>query len=63
MARLRLFANLREAAGTGQTEFDGATVGEVLDAAEAAFGKDFARGLTIAKVWVNGEPAQPDDLE
>lgn len=61
MARLRLFANLREAAGTGQTEFDGATVGEVLDTAKAAFGKDFARGLTIAKVWVNGEPARPED--
>lgn len=61
MARLRLFANLREAAGTGQTEFDGATVGEVLDAATAAFGKDFARGLTIAKVWVNGEPASRKD--
>ena len=61
MARVRLFANLREAAGTGQTEFDGATVGEVLDAAKAAFGKDFARGLTIAKVWVNGEPARLED--
>ena len=61
MARVRLFANLREAAGTGQTEFDGATVGEVLDAAKAAFGKDFSRGLTIAKVWVNGEPARLED--
>jgi molybdopterin converting factor small subunit len=61
MARLRLFANLREAAGTSQADFDGETVGEVLEAAKAAFGSDFARGLTIAKVWVNGEPAQPDD--
>ena len=61
MARLRLFANLRETAGTGQADFDGATVGEVLDAAKVAYGKDFARGLTIAKVWVNGEPAQAND--
>lgn len=62
MARLRLFANLREAAGTGQADFEGATVGDVLDAATTAYGKDFARGLTIAKVWVNGEPAQLDDV-
>jgi molybdopterin converting factor small subunit len=61
MARLRLFANLREAAGTGQTEIGGRTVAEVLDAARAEFGEDFARSLTIAKVWVNGEPAQPED--
>ena len=61
MARLRLFANLREAAGTGQTEIGGKTVAEVLDAARAEFGEDFARSLTIAKVWVNGEPAQPED--
>lgn len=61
MARLRLFANLREAAGTGQADFEGATVGDVLEAATAAYGKDFARGSSIAKVWVNGEPAELDD--
>ncbi|MDJ0924599.1 MAG: MoaD/ThiS family protein [Acidimicrobiia bacterium] len=61
MARLRLFANLREAAGTGQASFAGSTVGEVLDAAQAEYGKDFAKGLTIAKVWINGEPADRDD--
>ncbi len=32
MARLRLFANLREAAGTSQAEFPGTTVAEILDA-------------------------------
>ena len=37
MARLRLFASAREAAG-GKAEFAGATVGEVLDAAVAEFG-------------------------
>lgn len=57
MARLRLFANLREAAGTNLAEFGGKTVGEVLDAAGDAYGDEFIRGLTIAKVWVNGEPA------
>jgi molybdopterin converting factor small subunit len=61
MALLRLFANLREAAGTSQAEFPGQTVGDVLEAAKAAYGPDFSRGLTIAKVWVNGEPADTKD--
>lgn len=61
MARLRLFANLREAAGTSQADFSGTTVDEVLRAAATAYGDEFARGLTIAKVWKNGEPAEPSD--
>lgn len=61
MARLRLFANLREAAGTSQAEFPGDTVADVLDAATAAYGDEFARNMTIAKVWVNGDPAEPGD--
>ncbi|MEA2002274.1 MAG: MoaD/ThiS family protein [Actinomycetota bacterium] len=61
MARLRLFANLREAAGTSQADFPGATVQEVLDAACAAYGDGFARNMTIAKVWVNGDPAATGD--
>ena len=61
MARLKLFANLREVAGTSQAEFPGNTVGEVLDAAKAAYGDDFTRNLSIAKVWVNGDPAELDE--
>jgi len=61
MARLRLFANLREAAGTNVAEFGGNTVGEVLDAAGNEYGDEFIRGLAIAKVWVNGEPADRSD--
>ena len=57
MAHLRLFANLREAAGTSRTEFDGSTVGEILDAASAAYGETFAAGLPIANIWVNGDQA------
>ncbi len=59
MARLRLFANLREAAGTADAEVDGSSVAEVLHRAAAAFGADFASGLPHARVWVNGEPAEP----
>ncbi len=58
MARLRLFANLRESAGTSQTEFPGSTVGDVLDAAAGSFGDTFVAGLDAAKMWVNGDPAE-----
>ena len=57
MARLRLFASAREAAGTAKAEFAGDTVGEVLDAAVAAFGEEFAGVLGTCNVWVNGDQA------
>ena len=58
MARLRLFANLRESAGTSQTDFPGATVGDVVDAAARQYGDSFRAGLAAAKMWVNGDPAE-----
>ena len=58
VATLRLFAAAREAAGTGRTVIDGATVGEVLDRACATFGDGFAGVLSTARVWRNGEPAE-----
>ena len=57
MATLRLFAAAREAAGTGRVDLDGATVGAVLDEAEARFGANFTAVLGTSRVWVNGEPA------
>jgi molybdopterin synthase sulfur carrier subunit len=57
MARLRLFANLRESAGTPVAEVPGATVSEVLAAATDRFGPQFELGLGSAAVWVNGESA------
>ena len=60
MARLRMFASAREAAGTAKAEFDGATVADVLDAAVAAFGDDFGGILGTCNVWVNGEQAERD---
>lgn len=63
MARLRLFASIREAAGTGSASFAGQTVGDVLDAATDAFGGaegTFAGLLTTCNVWCNGEPAGRD---
>ncbi len=55
MARVRLFANLRELAGTASVEIDGATVAEILSAATDRYGADFARALQTAQVWVDGE--------
>ena len=62
MARLRLFAGLRQAAGTSQVDIPGGSVDEVLAAAAATYGSDFERGLAAANVWVNGEPADPATL-
>ena len=62
MARLRLFAQARESAGTASAAVGGSTVGEVLDAAAAAFGPGFAAVLATSAVWVNGEPAGRDAL-
>jgi molybdopterin converting factor small subunit len=59
MARLRLFAGLREAAGTASVDVSGATVGEVVANAAAYFGPAFSGDLADAQMWVNGERAGP----
>jgi len=57
MPTLRLFANLREAAGTSSTQIDGTTVAKVIEAATERYGDAFRAGLATARIWVNGEPA------
>ena len=57
MATLRLFASLRESAGTTSADFDGDTVGAVISAAVDIYGSEFERGLETARIWVNGDPA------
>jgi sulfur-carrier protein len=61
MAVLRLFAQAREAAGTGRDVVDGPTVDRVLAAARARYPAAFSDLLPSCRVWVNGEPAQGDD--
>jgi molybdopterin converting factor small subunit len=61
VARLRLFGPARETAGLGSTELPGASVGDVLDAAESRFGEAFARIVLTSRIWVNGEVAQRED--
>lgn len=57
MARVRLFANLREMAGSSSVDVEGDTVGEVADALNARFGRDFERRLETARIWKNGREA------
>ena len=60
MAKVRLFASAREAAGTGADEIDGATVADVLRGAESRYGERFSDVLETCRVWVNGDDVGPD---
>lgn len=60
MARLRLFAQAREAAGTATSEIAGASVEEVLGAASERFGEEFTAVLAHCAIWINGAPADRD---
>jgi sulfur-carrier protein len=62
MARVRLFASAREAAGTGRDEIEGATVGEVIAAASARYGEHFVAVLPTCRIWLNGDDAAPDTI-
>jgi molybdopterin converting factor small subunit len=57
LARLRLFAQIRETAGTTQDDIPGHDVGSVLDEACRRWGPEFEAVLARCAVWVNGEPA------
>ena len=57
MVNLRLFANLREIAGTSRIDIPARTVGDVIVAANEKFGAEFERGVETARIWVNGEEA------
>jgi molybdopterin converting factor small subunit len=59
-AVLLLFAAARAAAGTRAEQVRAHTVGEALDGARVRYGEGFAAILESCRVWVNGEPAQPD---
>jgi MoaD family protein len=60
MMRVRLFAALRELAGTGVLEIEpvAADVGELLDALSARYGENFDRIMSAGTVVVDGQTAQ-----
>ena len=56
--RVRLFASLREQAGTGElTDVSGRSVGELADSLAARFGERFAAVAAVSSFVVNGERA------
>lgn len=61
MATVRLFARLRELAGSSRVDIDGETVGDVVDAAANRFGPEFLAALSSARIWRNGEEADRTD--
>lgn len=61
MATVRLFARLRELAGSPRLEIPGATVGEVVDTATRQIGPEFAAVVATSRIWRNGEEAARSD--
>ena len=61
MVTLRLFASIREIAGTNQLDIDARTVGQAIEFAIEKFGSDFAAALPACRIWVNGIPVNEDD--
>src|SRR4051794_41905049 len=59
---VRVFAALRELAGTSQLEASGRTVGEVSDALSAVQGERFAQIAAVSTFVVNGDRATRDTL-
>jgi molybdopterin synthase sulfur carrier subunit len=62
VAKVRLFASAREAAGTGSDVIDGATVADVLQAAEIRYGQRFSDVLGTCRIWVNGNDVESDAI-
>jgi diacylglycerol kinase family enzyme/molybdopterin converting factor small subunit len=60
VARVRLFASLREEAGAARLEVDGATVDDVVTALTVRFGAKFGEIARVGSVVVDGERAEFD---
>jgi molybdopterin synthase catalytic subunit len=61
VARVRFFAQARDATGCREAEIEGETVGGVLQAAVARFGPALGDVLATSTIWVNGERALPPE--
>ncbi|MGD0084364.1 MAG: MoaD/ThiS family protein [Acidimicrobiales bacterium] len=57
MARVRFFAQARDAAGCRQADIEGETVGSVLEAVVVQFGPGLRDVIATSTIWVNGERA------
>ena len=61
MARVRLFASLREIAGASHVVVEGETIREVAAALASRYGPEFARRMETARIWRNGEEGAESD--
>jgi molybdopterin converting factor subunit 1 len=59
---VRLFAALRELAGTSKLDTSGHTVGEISDALAAEHGERFAQIAAVSSFVVNGDRASRDTV-
>ena len=59
MARVRFFAQARDAAGCREADVEGDTVAGVLEAAVGRFGAGLGEVIATSTIWVNGERASP----
>ena len=57
-----LFAQAREAAGSGSVRVDGSTVQEVVDRLGERFGPAMVEVISASRIWANGEPAESAQL-
>lgn len=58
--RVRLFAAVREAAGTAETTVEADRLPVILDALRERYGERFAARLAVCSVLVDGHPTPPD---
>lgn len=61
VVRVRLFAALRDAAGTSETVVQADGLSNLLDLLRARYGEPFASRLSQASVLVAGEPVSPEE--
>jgi sulfur-carrier protein len=60
MARVRFFAQAREAAGCREAIVEAPTVGSVLSASVDRFGPSLGEVIASSTIWLNGEAADAD---
>jgi molybdopterin synthase sulfur carrier subunit len=60
VVKVRLFAALRELAGSSEVEVDAETVGDVLEALSGRFGERFDRIARAGSALVDGERASAE---
>jgi sulfur-carrier protein len=60
--KVRLFAALRELAGSNEVEAEGSSVGELVEALSRRYGERFEKVARAGSVVVDGERAGPETL-